>query len=144
MTIAVFDYATWAAMYPELLPRCTQPVATAYFAQAGLLCDNTDGAVIPADGTTYEPRLTLLGLVTAHLAALSPANVSRQGLVGRISSASQGSVSISATMEGAAGNAAFWNQTTYGATYWQMTAGYRTMRVASYRQFPGRAFPWLR
>jgi hypothetical protein len=68
-----------------------------------------------------------MNLVVAHLAAMR-FGVNGQPpspLVGRISSASEGSVSVSADMAGASASAAWWNQTTYGATAWQATNKYR-------------------
>ena len=123
MTIAVFDYQTWAQRYPTVALYTDEPLAQALFVEAGLYCDNGDLSVIPCDATTYQPRLALLGMVVAHLADLqSPA---RGGMVGRIGSATQGSVSVTADMGPASASAAWWQQTTYGAQYWQATAPYR-------------------
>jgi hypothetical protein len=77
----------------------------------------------------------LLNMLTAHIAmmnsgitASSVPNGGSSQLVGRISDATQGSVSVSADMgtAGPAGGSAPWyQQTKYGAAYWQATAGYR-------------------
>jgi hypothetical protein len=72
-------------------------------------------------------------MVVAHLGTLSgvltPAGQgSTATQVGRVSSASEGSVSASMDMGQQSKNAAFWLQTQYGATFWQATAKYRTMR----------------
>jgi hypothetical protein len=49
------------------------------------------------------------------------------GVVGRISDASEGDVSVSAQWEmPPSANAAYFLQTKYGAQYWTMTARYRT------------------
>lgn len=135
MTVAVFNYAVWAARYPEF--SCLdQATADALFAEAGLYCDNTDCGVIPCDPVTYQPRLMLLGMVTAHLASLMQAAAKgNAGVVGRLSAATQGSVSVS--MQYDASKADQWfAQTQYGATYWQATAQYRTM---TYLALPGTA-----
>ncbi|EEZ74634.1 hypothetical protein NEILACOT_05350 [Neisseria lactamica ATCC 23970] len=74
-----------------------------------------------------EEREMLLFLLVRHFAALAE-RAAQGGLVGRIASASEGSVSVSADMGAAGGNAAWYLQTPYGATYWQLTAKYRRFR----------------
>lgn len=126
MTVAVFSYAGWAARYPELVASTPEPLAVELFAEAGLYLSNEDGSVVPSDAVTYQPRLMLLNMLVAHLADLrAPA---RAGLVGRIASAGQGSVNVSVAMEGQAPGAAWYQQTSYGANYWNATAMYRNAR----------------
>src|SRR6478736_5521540 len=132
--IVIFDYPSWMAMYPEFA-AVTQPRATGFFRQACVLCDNTPCSPIPAQ----EPRATYLDMLTAHIAAISgglnPCGVvaagSGQGMVGRIASASEGSVSISSeySTTGEGPGAAWYNQTQYGAMYWVATAQYRMFQV---------------
>ncbi|NBW08600.1 MAG: DUF4054 domain-containing protein [Caulobacteraceae bacterium] len=141
MTVAVFSYAGWAARYPELEPTVTEPLALELFEEAGLYLDNTDGSIVPADDVTYQPRLLLLGMLVAHLAALRSPD--RAGMVGRIASAGQGSVNVSTVMDGQAPGGAWYLQTQYGASYWAATARYRTARFvqpAASATVP----PWLR
>lgn len=130
MTIAVFNYTAWSARYPQLAANVPEPLADIYFAEAGLYADNSDCALIPADPTTYQPRLMLLNMVVAHIAYLNGAANGGvpTGLVGRISDASEGSVSVKADYGTQAASAAFWLQSPYGAAYWQATAPYRTAR----------------
>lgn len=139
MTVAVFDYSTWAARYPELATSVDAALGGAYFAEAGLYLDNTDYSRVQDVGI----RGVLLNMLTAHIAALSGATAAgAQGLVGRISSVSEGSVSISTELQ-TPGGAAWFAQTKYGLMYWQATAQYRTMQ---YRPGP-RPFlglPWRR
>ena len=129
MPIAVFDYAAWAARYPEFNTTVSEGVADELFAEATLYCNNSPLSVVPADAITYQPRLMLLGMLTAHLAQLyfgqpgQPAS----GLVGRINSVTQGSVTISAEMT-ADKKADWYMQTRYGASYWNATRRFRTMR----------------
>lgn len=129
--IVVFDYPSWIGMYPEFA-AVTQPRATGFFRQACLFCDNTPCSPIPAQ----EPRATYLDMMTAHIASLNgglnPCGVvaagSGPGMVGRITSASEGSVSISSEYpsSGDGPSAAWFNQTPYGAAFWAATAQYRT------------------
>jgi len=134
---AVFNWADWSALYPELVAAgVTEQYATALFnGPASLLVDNTDASII----TDVGKRTTFLYMAVAHLAKLQGPGSS--GNVGRIASASEGSVSVSFDYAGAGANSAFWLQTQYGALYWQVTAPFRTMRYV-----PGppsrTALPW--
>lgn len=127
MAVAAFDYAGWAARYPEF--GTIGPIlAGEYFAEAGLYLNNTDGSVV----RDVNVRRTLLYMITAHIAQLNaPKNgVAASDLVGRVNSASEGSVSVGAEYQ-VPGSAAWFAQTKYGAAYWQATAQYRTMRYVA-------------
>jgi Protein of unknown function (DUF4054) len=160
--VVVFDYATWMARHPEFA-AVTQPRAQWFFDQATLLCDNTACSPAPYDSrmTPPGPRDLYLDLLTCHIASLNggltacgtlPAG-SGAGLVGRITSASEGSVSVSVSDLGTGDgpNAAWYYQTPYGAAYWTATAQYRTWKYFLGPQpFPevyipyGRAMPGWR
>lgn len=121
MSVAAFDYLGWVARYPEF--RAVTPDAAAlYFAEAGLYLDNTDASPV-RDATV---RLMLLNMLTAHIAAMAGANSS--SMPGRIGTATEGSVSVTATFDVPPGSAQWYAQTRYGAAYWQASAPYRTMR----------------
>jgi hypothetical protein len=123
--VVAFDPEWFAALFPEFASVATPRVQLA-FTTAGTLCDNTPASVI-TDWSPKGVRASCLAYLTAHvlaLAGLGAGNDSRSGLVGRIASASQGSVSVSVDMP-ANPNGAWFNQTQYGATYWQMTAPFR-------------------
>lgn len=121
MGVAVFDYAVWAARYPELAASVDATLAGSYFIEAGLYLDNTDASPV----VDVPQRLLLLNMLVAHIAILSSA--ARGGLVGRLSTATEGSVTINAEME-TPGTAAWFAQTQPGAAFWQATTVYRTMR----------------
>lgn len=137
MAIAVFSWAAWSALYPKLVAAgVTEPYATALFnGPAGLFMDNTEASPIG----DVNRRTTFLYMIVAHLAALE--GPGSTGTVGRLSSASEGSVSASFDYGTQSASAAYWLQTPYGAQYWQATAPYRTMRYIaappSPSQFPG-------
>ena len=135
MTVAPFVYETWAARYPELRSAADKDLAAMYFAEAGLYCANTDGATVPADPTTFQPRQMILYMITAHICALNaPLNGQPSSpIVGRISSATEGSVSVSASMDGLPGSAAWWATSKYGIAAWAAMAPFRT---ATYRPAP--------
>lgn len=125
--VVIFDYAVWAAMFPELAASVNDPQATGYFAIATVYVDNT--ACSPICNLTI--RSTILNMVTAHIAKLlAPIVVNGvveqpSSLVGRISDASEGSVSVAVDFPTTASSAWFL-QTTYGALAWQALAPWRT------------------
>ncbi len=124
--VVAFVYADWQAAYPEFSTTVTTAQqALGYFDQATLLQDNTGWLI--SDPTQLT---TLLYLLTAHIAALFAGTNTQpaSGLVGRISNATEGSVSVGTDLSGIPGSAAYFTQTKYGFAYWQMTAAYRTMR----------------
>ena len=135
--VVVFNYQDWMAAYPEFA-GVTAPRAERFFNEACVFCDNTACSPVPYDSTQTPtgPRDIYLAMLTAHIAALNGALdacgvvQAGQGLgvVGRIQSASEGSVSVSFGDMGSGDgpNAAWYNQTRYGATYWIATAQYRT------------------
>lgn len=132
--VVTFSYDAWIARYPEFDPsnaNSVQPVtsgtAQAYFNEATLYQAN-NGAGPVCDATQ---ALTLLNQLTAHIASLNAANVNgtaAPNLVGRISNASEGSVSVATENDYPPGSAQWFQQTKYGAAWWQATAGFRTFR----------------
>lgn len=124
MAVAVFNYALWSARYPALAAVVNEPLATAYFGEAGLYLDNTDCS--PVDDVNV--RLTLLNMLVAHIALLNGASPAGEaGLVGRIASATEGSVTINAELQTKPGTEQWYAQTQPGLSYWTATARYRTM-----------------
>lgn len=121
--VVVFNYAAWVLAFPEFA-GVTDPVAQRYFNEATLYLNNTPRSVV-VDTTR---RAALLDLLTAHIAKLYANIAAGNDLVGRIDSATEGSVSVHAEMPGVTANSAWFMQTPYGAAYWQATAQYRTMR----------------
>lgn len=124
MAVAVFDYAAWVARYPEF-GAVSEQRAALFFAEAGLYLDNTDASPVQ----DVAMRLVLLNMATAHIAALSGAlnaDGKPSGLVGRVSSASEGSVSVSTELGLVPGSAVWFQQTSYGLSFWQATKGYRS------------------
>lgn len=142
MAVVIFDPAAFKLAYPQFA-AVSDAALTNYFNLATLYLSNTDCSIVQ----DIPKRTTLLWLLTAHIAYLSGAlNADGSpGLVGRISSATEGSVSVSAEMPGSP-NAAWFNQTAWGAMFWQSTLSLRSFR---YRARPtavegqnGRAFWW--
>ena len=124
MTAVVFDPAAFKARYPEFA-AVGVPLLSACFDQAGLYLSNSDNSPV----RNLTSRAVLLNMLTAHIATLGGA-LSSDGQprpVGRISSATEGSVS--ASMEYLApGSSAWFAQTQYGAAFWQATSSLRGFR----------------
>ena len=126
MPAVVFDPAAFKARYPEFA-AVADPTLGACFDEAGLYLSNMDNS--PVKNLTR--RATLLNMLTAHVAYLGGL-LSADGMprpVGRVSQASEGSVS--AAFEGVPptpGSGAWFQQSQYGAAFWQATSSLRGMR----------------
>lgn len=122
MAIVVFDIAAFRERYPEFA-SVSDSLLNAYFVEATVYLNNTDCSPVK----NVAVRAVYLNMLVAHLAALnSGVNGEKpSGLVGRVASASEGSVSVS--LGDVPSNSASWwyLQTPYGAAYWQATAPYR-------------------
>ena len=119
----VFDYQKWIARYPEF-GSVPEPTAQAYFDEATLYLRNDGTSPVTSD----VAQLVLLNMVTAHIAKLN-AIINGQApseLVGRITDASEGSVSVGVDKQALPGSAAWFAQTKYGYAFWQATRAYRT------------------
>lgn len=129
-----FNWTMFTTLFPEF--GClTEAQGQAYFMMAGLYVANDP--CNPA--ICILPQL--LNLVTAHVAWLlcpkdASGNPATSGsnnggsLVGRINSATQGSVSVGTTLDGHPGSPseAFYAQTRYGLLAWQAMAQFRLFR----------------
>ena len=136
MTVAVFVVADWRVRFPEF-SNVSDDEVNDCFTDATMILDNTDASLAPCDPATYLPRLRYLWHLTAHLAQLYFGSTvqAQSRVVGRISSAGQGSVNMSAEYNGPQA-ASWYNQTQYGATYWNMTRQLRTFQYV-----PGMSGP---
>jgi hypothetical protein len=126
MGIVVFDVDAFRAQYPEF-SNVTDDQLQACFNQATLYLNNTECSVV----VDLNQRAILLNMLTAHIAYMrygdSKGNGGISGGVGRVSSASEGSVSVSFDMPTTQNNA-WYMQSPYGSDYWFATAQFRTMR----------------
>lgn len=135
--IVQFSYSNFIAIYPQFAGLSQPQVEQGALPIAELYCRNDGGGPV----STAQTQTTLLNLMVAHVCQLmycangqAPA-----GIVGRISDATEGSVSVSADFPTTPNNAWFL-QTPFGAAFWAATAAYRTMR---YVPGPQRIFsPW--
>jgi hypothetical protein len=147
--IVIFDYAAWAIRYPVLAVTVSQPLAQAYFSEAVLFLNNDEDSPVP----DVVQRAMLLGMVVAHLATLElPVGGGSAGgtFIGRVNSATQGSVSIGSQFEVPMGSPQWWAITRFGAMFWVATARFRAMRYVpghsrnSEQAFPNvQGVPWI-
>lgn len=140
MGVAVtFNYATWSQLFPQFSNLIESQVTVVILPLAQQYCRNDGGGPV----STAASQTNLLNLMVAHVAQLLFGSTLQplSPLVGRISGATEGSVSVQTDMPQSP-NAAWFNQTPYGAAFWQASLPYRTMR---YLPGPQRIFnPWLR
>ncbi len=149
--VVQFDFEAFKAAYPEM-SGLGATLATEYWNVAtGMHANDGSGPINNA------PRQqSLLFMLTAHIAALfaprgpdgNPAasGASASDVVGRVTSASEGSVSVSTeAMTGFNTAQAQWlAQTRYGALYWASTAMFRTFNYRAPQptvRWPAIRFP---
>jgi len=120
--VVVFDPAAFKVVFDEFATVPDAKLNYYFNLAATTILDNSENACIP-----LVERTILFDLLVAHQAELKKRiEEGNSGLVGRISSASEGSVSISTDYQIQGNTAQWYNQTPYGAQYWAMTAKYRT------------------
>lgn len=127
--VVSFDLEAFRVRYPEF-SGVSDELANAYFNEAGAVYLSNNPQSVVQDSAPGGRRSLLLNMLVAHLAMLNH-GIGCEGpspLIGRISSATQGSVSVSADMGPVSGSEAWFLQTRYGAAFWQATAAYRTFR----------------
>ena len=133
-----FSYSSFVAQFPTFGYLTSDQVQNYWTMATGFVHNDGGGLVC-----SQSIQSALLNLATAHLCQLFAPTAQGQAaspLVGRISNASEGSVSIATEMQMPAGTAQWWNQSPYGAAAWEMMKPYRTMR---YIPGPQRWFnPW--
>lgn len=145
-----FVYSNWIAEFP-LFANVNSTLATSYFNRACTLFANDTCNPAFAAGILQQ----CLYLATAHVAWLSaprdgngiPASSGQAppSLVGRINSASEGSVNVGVELNSSGSpSEAYWTQTPYGFEFWQATAQFRTMRYSPQPTFvPTSIFPFV-
>lgn len=125
-------------MFPDFA-NISQPYATACFQRATFLCQNNAASPVVARNNGDTTQLAyFLNLLTAHICWLNApqingqpndgtGSVSPSPLVGRISQAAEGSVSVATDLGSGVQpqGMAYYAQTKWGLEYWQASAGYR-------------------
>ena len=134
-----FSGSAFLALFPQFSGLTSDQLTTLVLPIAELYCRNDGGGPV----STAATQSSLLNLMVAHVATLMfPPLASPAGAVpavGRLSSASQGSVSVALEFPQNP-NDAWFNTTQYGSAFRAATSAYRTMR---YIRAPRRPLnPW--
>lgn len=124
MPSVIFNPALFKARYPEFA-TVNDIVLQGCFDEAGMYLSNSDSSPVQ----NIDRRTILLNMLTAHIAWIGgKRNPGNNPLpVGRVSSATEGSVSAGLEY-GAPGSAAWFSQTQYGSSFWQATTALRGFR----------------
>ena len=128
---AVWNPGSFLQRYPEFtLAYNTNPSKFSdYFIESGLYLTNAPNSPV-ADVTV---RSMLLNMLVAHISFLA-GDLSADGQarpVGRVSQASEGSVSASFDMNAqTAGSGPWFQQSQYGSAFWQATSKWRSFRYS--------------
>lgn len=124
--VVEFDPEAFKAAYPQFA-SVADPLLTSYFDLATMIVNNTCRSPV----SDAKKRERLLNLLVAHIATLfmPAASGGSGGVVGRVSSATEGSVSIDAEYASEVSKSMAWFiQTPWGALFWQLTLPYRSFR----------------
>lgn len=118
--VVVFDPVEFRQLYPSI--TATDVQLEDYFAMAETFLDNTKCSVVK----DLAVRKRMLYLLVAHIATLTGMAEKGNPVVGRIGSATEGSVSVSLDYGAMGNNERWYLQTPWGAMYWQLTKKYRS------------------
>lgn len=123
--VVTFDPAVFRALYAPSFNTVLDGALNLNFTLAQLALNNTCRSIV----MDANQRETLLNLLVAHITALLNGvnGAPPAGIVGRIDTATEGSVSVSAEFIATAA-AQWFIQTQWGAMFWQLTLQYRTFR----------------
>lgn len=119
--IVEFSVPDFKACYPNFA-QFNDAQLQMWFTKATLLCNNTPQSPV----RSLPERNILLCLLVAHFASLQTRIEGGNEVVGRISGASEGSVSVSTDYGTTSSSEKWYAQTSYGAEYWKLTARYRS------------------
>ncbi|WP_222612222.1 DUF4054 domain-containing protein [Morganella morganii] len=118
--VVVFDVDKFREAYPSAKGTDTQ--LNNAFIKAGMLLRNDKHSCV----CNLAEREMLLWLLVAHMDMLQSNIDEGNSAVGRASSASEGSVSVSLDYGTATNGEKWYTQTPYGAEYWVLTSRYRS------------------
>ncbi|MBT0318569.1 DUF4054 domain-containing protein [Morganella morganii subsp. morganii] len=118
--VVVFDVDKFREAYPSAKGTDTQ--LNNAFIKAGMLLRNDKHSCV----CNLAEREMLLWLLVAHMDILQSNIDEGNSAVGRASSASEGSVSVSLDYGTATNGEKWYTQTPYGAEYWALTSRYRS------------------
>lgn len=137
MSTVTLNISDFRIFYPAFEDASKYPdsLITLMFNQACAILGNSDDSIYPYDPTHGKlQRMFILYAATCHLLTLRGM---APGQTGRITSASQGSVSTSfdTSITGNSYSSKWWSQTPCGQMVWKLTAPYRQAGML-YTNFP--------
>lgn len=138
---AVWNPGIFLARYPEFTAayNANQAKFASYFIEAGLYLSNCPTSPVQ----DVNRRLLLLNMLVAHISFIN-GDLSADGQtrpVGRVSDASEGSVSAAFDFTPATpGTGPWFNQSQYGAAFWQATTSLRGFKYSARPTFIGGMF----
>ena len=136
-----FNYADWAAAFPEFGNIAEATIIGPVLAIATQYCRIDGGSPIAAESTLTQA----LNLMVAHVAQIMYGSTIQplSPLVGHITDATEGSVSVSVEFPTTPENAWFM-QTRYGSMYWQLVLPFRLGRYVPKvtQQVQPVSMPW--
>lgn len=118
--IVQFNLLKFRKLYPKI--SATDDQLSMFFIEACMQCNNTDKSIIK----NLDERELMLFLLVAHIATLQQRIDSGNEAVGRVASASEGSVSVSLDNGQTTHSEKWYQQTPYGARYWVLIKQYRS------------------
>ena len=118
--VVEFDATEFRELFPVI--QASDAQLSMFFQMAEGFLDNTECSIV----SDLDARKNLLYMLVAHIATLNDQVESGNSVVGRVASASEGSISISLDYGTMGNNERWYLQTPYGANYWQMTKRYRS------------------
>lgn len=123
--IVQFDLVQWRLLFPQFSNVTDMQLEGPIWAMAQAYCRNDGGG--PVCNVLVQTQL--LNLMVAHIAQLLYGSTAqpKTGIVGRVSNATEGSVSVGVEFPMSPDNA-WYAQTEYGAMWWQLALPYRLMR----------------
>ena len=138
--VITFSYANWIAAFPQFSATVTESAATLTIIPIAQNICRIDGGSPVEDASVLT---ALFNMLVSHIAQLlyGSSTQALSPIVGRVSNATEGSVSVGTDYGVQPASAAWYNQTQYGATYWKMIQGY-TLGFYAPRQVPIRR-PWI-
>ncbi len=147
MAVVVFNPDASKIAFPEFATVPDARLQLLFNMIGYTLLDNTDGSIV----TDPDQRSAMLDLLLAHVLTLQGwvgtdgTVVPGTGTVGRVASASEGTVSTSLDYHlSASAGEAWFNQTPWGAMYWMMSARFLSFHdVAAGRSGIGQSLDYL-
>ena len=122
MAVVELDTGLFRELYPKYEKASDQLIETWWEAVCQLI-GNTESSRIPYSPPSVNTRKVILYAALCHVAELMTRD---NGVVGRVSSASEGSVSTAFDFPVLSKSGAWWAQTQCGLMVWQMLLPYRS------------------